>query len=323
MRGKQATTADAREACSGCGAHTLRRKWLFACVTCPLLRCSRCAWTNNPVPTQASIAPSAAHGPRPAPEDPAQLLEQLRALPRAYSSPPALWVPRSVRQQVAAELRSLLSQATRLLDQPMTQEAELAQLLLYHAPQLLLRSPSRVGHAATEAGHLQTAVRNRVAHARMGRWNVLATELQADLDEAAAQRDPSGPAPQVGPDEPLSAQRAQAATLRARAGALRSASNILTGRPPVPPGPDTDRQIEALFLTGAWSDDETASYRSAYAWARALPQEACAQISLRGVDQQVRAAKPSAGTGPSGWRNSYIHLVYSDVAGPIALLRGL
>ena len=60
---------------------------------------------------------------------------ELQGLPLVYAKAPLLWIPRALRDRVCAIMCGLLQDATQPRD------AELANLLLFHSGQLLLRLP--------------------------------------------------------------------------------------------------------------------------------------------------------------------------------------
>ena len=96
-----------------------------------------------------------------------------------------MWIPRTVRPQVGAILRQLLAAATRhaRATRP-NDEAEIAHLLFLHAPQLLFRQPppAEAGDRAPAASAIAKGIRQRLTHARAGRWITLACELHDDLE---------------------------------------------------------------------------------------------------------------------------------------------
>ena len=62
-------------------------------------------------------------------------IHELQGLPLVYAKAPLLWIPRALRDRVCAILGGLLQDAVQPRD------AELANLLLFHSGQLLLRLP--------------------------------------------------------------------------------------------------------------------------------------------------------------------------------------
>ena len=117
----------------------------------------------------------------------------------------------------------------------------------------------------------------------------------------------------------VDARKAQAATIRARTGAIRSAADILVGGPPVPPSPAVQATISNQFITAVRIEQQELQLRTAMAAAHALPEKAKCTPRLRGVAQQVARSKAAAGPGPSGWRNSHIACAYAYPGGPHAL----
>ena len=248
------------------------------------------------------------------------LRDTLRALPAVCASTPLLWVPRTVRAPMAAALRSLLTSATRLAGAPEGDcEAEVAHLLLRHAPYLLMRAPPDSTDEAEEtapAARIVELVRQRLKQARAGCWTALAE--QACLDAAASTRPAAARSPQ-GPADALGPARAQAAAIRARTGSLRGACSLLTGGASVPPGPATDAQVKALFITDQPTDAACHELQMLLRRAMQIPAAKRLKATLRLVGRQVAGLKPAAGPGPSGWRNSHVQCLYADPAGPEAL----
>ena len=286
------------------------------CLLCHKQRCPRC--------TKAEGVPAAA--------DPTEhqhceavysdaLLNALEELPQAYRLPAVLWVPRSLRPQVAALLRQQLARATSACARPYTDtEARIDVLLLLHLPQLVLRPPGVVPPDASIDDNIASVVsvlRPRARAAREGKWLELVQEL---IDEFAKRSPSSSPQPPQGADDAeLSPALAQAVASRARTGALRSAAAMLTGQPAVPPGPTTDAAVRALFHTSPRPEPEDVRLSAAAAAARSSPRRL--KVTLRHVATQLRATRAAAGHGPSGWRNSHILLLASDPEGTTALAR--
>ena len=128
------------------------------------------------------------------------LLTLLRRVPATFAKPPRLWVPRQVRQQVAAALSRLLAAAAATADAaPGDVAAETAHLLCRAGPQLLLRYPPQTAEgekdeapdAANGPGVLQMH-RARLLQARNGQWEALVHDLLADIEAppSAVQRVP-------------------------------------------------------------------------------------------------------------------------------------
>ena len=67
------------------------------------------------------------------------------------------------------------------------------------------------------------------------------------------------------------------------------------------------------------TEQKEVEFRAGLTDAQSIAQARRLQVSLRLVGRQVAAIKPAAGPGPSGWRNSFIQLLYTDPAGPAAL----
>ena len=168
------------------------------------------------------------------------LLLLLRQVPATFVASPRLWVPRQVRQQVAAALRELVAGAAATADAaPGDVQAEIAHLLCRAGPQLLLRYPPQPADSEPREGAGPDAVngpgvllllRARLLKARNGDWKTLVNDLLDDvavpptIDQRAqpSTRDASGS---------ISAATAQAATVKARNGSRRAATDLLIGGP--------------------------------------------------------------------------------------------
>ena len=115
-----------------------------------------------------------------------------------------------------------------------------------------------------------------------GEWGPLVERLLADLIVARPGK--------------LSAAAAQAATLKARRGSKRGAADVLLGGPRVPPGPDADRTVRAVFQCGPLAESEQARRRQALEAAAAVPKKHRLVITARLVGHQAGKIKPVAGT---------------------------
>ena len=251
-----------------------------------------------------------------------QFLEKLRALPRACSAAPVLWTPRAVKPQVAAILRCLLRNATRSVAAPIGDlAAEEAQLLLYFAPQLLLRRPvCSIADQEAESDALPsiaTVVRDRVSGARAGSWDALVDEYVAELARSTCT--PVQHLATCAEAGTLTPAQAQAAAVKARTGSLRAAASILIGGPSVHPSAETDKAIRELFHTSEADDEEMHQMRAAFAAINSIPELKRAKVTLRHVSAQIAAMRPAAGPGPSGWRNAYLQAILADTDGPATL----
>ena len=233
-------------------------------------------------------------------------------------------------------LASLTATAAASLAGPVTDTAaQVAVRLCKRAPQILFHSPKMEENEAKQSHAMQTAtvIRERLRRARDGQWleliNDLSRECMNHMEELQQAEEAKAKAAGVGAGSPevfrerdsdeLMQQAAQAATIRARTGSYRSAVSILTSGPPVPPGPETDKLVRDLFRSSEPTADEHADFQRALAEAAATPRRKRLRVTMRMVGKQAAAIRPAAGTGGSGWRNSYIQLTYADPAGPAAL----
>jgi hypothetical protein len=153
--------------------------------------------------------------------------------------------------------------------------------------------------------------------ARAGDWQGLIGALLADL---AAQPAVDGVRPQArDANGAISAATAQAATVKARCGSRRAAADMLVGGPPVPPSPETEAQVQALFRTVPLTSDEKIAMSKVIDDISSLAPRRRLKITPKLVGRQILSQKAAAGCGPSGWRNSHLSAVYLDAAGPQAL----
>ena len=242
------------------------------------------------------------------------LLDALRSLPEASPFQSVLWVPRRSRQAAAAVLRELLASATLHAEAENGRcAAETAHRLLRAAPQILFRLPPG-DLAEMQNKSSGTAVRQRLHRAARGLWKELVEECLQDvaaISVAVMAGSPTRCAARRPEDIPDAAL--QAAALKSRHGSDKAACQILVGGPPVPPGQETDAKIKKLFRTEQLSELEQQELEEALRAAgrtkrrmRCTPQHASRCVS------RLRLA---AGSGPSGWRNSYIALVHSHPDG--------
>ena len=245
------------------------------------------------------------------------LLGRLRRLPDVWPRPPPIWVPRKLKQQVAAMLRESLEVAigtAGAVDGSL--DAEVAHRLARCMPQLFLRSPpSCPEHDVPESWQHSTlrVLRARLRSARSGDWVAL---VQDALDELAADAPDADCPPPRALDQaaPLTQRRAQAAVLRARSGALKSAAAQLTGGPPVPPSNAARTMVEELF-PDPLDDDQASHLTRALEAAQSVGLHQRLRVTPRLIGHQLAMLKPAAGPGPSGYRNSHILCIASDPAG--------
>ena len=87
----------------------------------------------------------------------------------------------------------------------------------------------------------------------------------------------------------------------------------------MPPGPDTDAQIQALFRKDPLTDDEMIAMSKVLDDIGSLAPRKRLRVTAKLVGRQIVSQKAAAGCGPSGWRNSHLAVAYADAAGPQAL----
>ena len=104
------------------------------------------------------------------------------------------------------------------------------------------------------------------------------------IDANASELAPAHRPPHVAPGQAaqgVDLRKAQAATVRARNGALRSAADILVGGPPVPPSPAVREMIRNQFITATPTEAQTSRLRAAMAAAHAIPAKHKCEPRLR------------------------------------------
>ena len=246
------------------------------------------------------------------------LVARLRLLPDVWPRAPPLWVPRRLKQQVAAALRESLDAAIATAGAVEGSiDAEIVHRLARAMPQLLLRSPP--GQKQEEDSPEQCSqsylslVRARLRTARAREWSTLVQNAIDDVAMAQADRD-SHPQRATDSRAPLTLQMAQAAVLRARTGALRSAAAQLVGGPPVPPSEAARKMISDLF-PAPLDDEQNANLTRALESAQSVGLHQRLRATPRLVGRQLNMLKPAAGPGPSGCRNTHVLCIASDPAG--------
>ncbi|CAK0833281.1 unnamed protein product, partial [Prorocentrum cordatum] len=203
------------------------------------------------------------------------LLHLLRQLPAAFPRAPRIWVPRSLRQQVASILRALTVDATaRAGAEAGGAAAEAAHRLCGAATQLLLRAavdetePGNHDEQELRASSGSNAIlRARIRSAVGGDWTKLVRDSLHDL--------------------------ASAATVKIRHGSARGGRDILVGSPRVPPGPAADEGAQTLFHTDPLEPADEVALREALAAAAAMPKKKRLKVTLRLVGRQAAAIRRS------------------------------
>ena len=87
----------------------------------------------------------------------------------------------------------------------------------------------------------------------------------------------------------------------------------------MPPSPETDAQIQALFRRVPLTDDEKNEMSRVLDDIGKLPARKRLLVTTKLVGRQIVSQKAAAGCGPSGWRNSHLAVVHADAAEPEAL----
>ena len=316
--------------CAHCDTERGRNTSVWTCEKCGVLLCPCCH-------RQASAECAGRHGrdqgadgaaapatPRPAVQGEAgetdearvaDLLEDLTAKPRPRT---LQWCARSLRPRVASLLEQAIAEAV-LSSQtaPGTAWELQAHRWAWLLPSLLLRAPveSDPATSGTTAAITQM-VRRRVQQAEASQWLALLEEALED-DSAAAAAATAAPAPQAPVRERAAElKRAQAAVTKARAGNLRGGIQVLTGEGVAEGTDDTMHKLRALVMEERAPADEEGELERQLAHARAaLDAAGPARLYVRALRRRVRALRPGAAAGASGWRNSHILMVADTASG--------
>ena len=327
--------------CTECNAAiSQQREHHYRCISseCVLIACgtcyTRCARSRQAV-AQAAGAPAAALDvvnaadaagiapPAVAVAEPCipDELRKLRMLPGAFPRAPVMWVPRDsgIADTV---LTGLLDDATVHLA---ATEGDIAAAVALRrclaGPQLLFRASRHRADKEDLEGRPPTPgstagdIKQRLRQAVRGEWEQLVDDLLADLRE-----DPGPPAQSMQPaerePEELDMATLAAAAVKGANGSPRGCADILVGGPPVPPGPETDEKVRALFMSDRRQPIAEQALREGIAKADALPDRRRVRITPRRASQRCSALKAPAGPGPSGWRNSHILVLHRNPQGP-------
>ena len=198
------------------------------------------------------------------------------------------------------------------------QNAETCHRLLRAAGQILFRPAA--GDVECEQGEGPATgqlIRDRLKLAAAGDWQELVDDCVKDVAtltaNAQARRQAARPSGAV----PISDQVLQAAAFKSGCGSDKGACQILTGGPPVPPGPDVDEKVRALFRTSELSQQERAQLEEALAGAAATRRRP--RVSPQQASRAVAWLQLAAGPGPSGFRNSFVVLVHAMPGGPAVI----
>ena len=144
-----------------------------------------------------------------------------------------------------------------------------------------LRLPPGQAHGAHETSDhspsFTPALKGRLACIRRTDYHALVDAYASDLVTLQPHRHATTRQAAQGVD----ARKAQAAAVRARTGALRSAADVLVGGPPVPPSLAVRDMIRAQFITAPRTERQATQLRDAMTAARALPAK-----------KEMRAAPP-------------------------------
>ena len=202
------------------------------------------------------------------------------------------------------------------------QQAEAATLLCRNAGMLLFRAiPAGDPDSTHAAGAATATVRRRLLAAAADHWSEVIQDCLVEIEDEKTRPKPVSNTPAFPhPGAALDEATLDRAAAKARVGGLRSAANILTGGPAVPPGPETDRKIHALFKMAAdQTSDERSRFDDALHMTGQLPPKVRSTIRPRVASRIASHLRGSAGPGPSGFRNSFIQLVNDQPQGPRVL----
>lgn len=188
-----------------------------------------------------------------------------------------------------------------------------------HAAWLLLRRDQKDAESdpptAAERSAYLSQVMHRLQLASDGRWNQLIVEA---TDALAAVRPRAPPTNGQTYGEWSEWQLSRAATLSLAQG-TRAAADVLLGEPAVPPSTELVGEMAELFRTQPPSADERAKRSELLTRISVAPRYAKRKVTASVAARQVDAARPMAGPGPSGLRNSHLSAMRRLPQGPATL----
>ena len=277
---------------------------------------------------------------------------ELQGLPLVYAKAPLLWIPRALRERVCAILCGLLQDAVQPRD------AELANLLLFHSGQLLLRIPRQEsdggagdaptacaparestgrGEASAGGGEsikmqgIVAQVRERIALAEKGAWGQLVHALYTETQEAAGRgrsmqrEDVAGPNALALVDAPAGelawdTKALARAAHKGRIGSPKASANILCGQAAVAASPETTRCLQKLISAPIPYGEHEAMQKQRDR-GRRLREERPLVVENKQVIAGALNLHAAASPGPGGFRNSYIQAIAECPGGAEALRR--
>jgi hypothetical protein len=249
------------------------------------------------------------------------LVTLLIALPPDTPSSIPVGIPRKVQNRAASFLLEWLGAAVGNAN---PEAGRVGDGLFYHwrmrhAAWLLLRRDQKDAESdpptAAERSAYLSQVMHRLQLASDGRWNQLIVEA---TDAVAAVRPRAPPTNGQTYGEWSEWQFLRAATLSLAQG-TRAAADVLPGEPAVPPSPELVGEMAELFRTQPPSADERAKRSELLTRISVAPRYAKRKVTASVAARQVDAARPMAGPGPSGLRNSHLSAMRRLPQGPATL----
>ena len=195
-------------------------------------------------------------------------------------------------------------------------EVEVAHRLLRASGRILFR-PARADESKDDNKTLCTceAIRDRFRHAAAGHWLALAEEC---LEDTRVSSQGAIHCRDHGWQDGITDAALQAAAMKSRHGADKVVCQILAGGPRVPPGPETDAKVGALFRTQPLEEAHAQELGEALAAASATRRRN--QIGPKFTSRCGARLQLAAGPGPSGFRNTYITSIHSHPDGAMSLV---
>ena len=240
------------------------------------------------------------------------VLQQLRALPTYDSLTTLTYCPKgSSRRFGIIYAAAFWYQNIAMECSPLHQE--FYALLAYHMPMLILHDDRPVTQlpagaegpippdAAGSAEHVstRTKVRDRLALAEQGQWNLLVAKLAA-VHREIAQR------PEISHTPPSFRKTCELAFSKAAGRCFRAAAQLLTAPTAPPISIGTFNLAKVLFPTAALNAECKAEWEAAITSIKNLPFASLPTISLKAVTHRLLRIRAGAQPGCSRSRNSHL-----------------
>ena len=152
------------------------------------------------------------------------------------------------------------------------------------------------------------------------RYTQLIAEAKTAAQDALGQGQGSRPNERTADGSWTDAVLGRAASLTLAQGS-KAAADLLLGEPRVPPSREVAEEMAALFRTNAPSEEEKTRRNELLTRIRELPRKVLKKVKPRDAARQADLARPAAGPGPSGMRNSYIGAIRRLPTGPETLAK--